>query len=83
MQRWPNDQVKLETHAFIICMGVHLKYITSWVLCMQWFSELCLDANANRKWGKSPVLRTVLLKTPKRDCALRVYEDKEFYQLGF
>ena len=23
------------------------------------------------------------LKTPKTDCVLKVYEDKEFYQLGF
>jgi len=22
-------------------------------------------------------------KTPKTDCALKVYQDKEFYQLGF
>ena len=23
------------------------------------------------------------LKTPKTDCVLKVYKDKEFYQLGF
>ena len=51
---------------------------------MQWFSELCLDANANGKWGKIPTFTdSELLKTPNRDCALKVYEDKEFYQLGF
>ena len=41
-----------------------------------------LDANANRKSGKIPnFMDSELLKTPKTDCALKVYKHKEFYQL--
>ena len=34
--------------------------------------------------GKIPNFTdNVRLKTPKMDCALKVYKDKEFYQLEF
>ena len=43
-----------------------------------------LDVNADRKWGKSPILRTVNgWRFPKRTVHYYVYKDKEFYQLGF
>ena len=33
--------------------------------------------------GGNPQFYSEWLKTPKMDCVLKVYEDKEFYQLGF
>ena len=44
-------------------------------------SEGCIGC---QEMGKIPNFTdSERMKTPKTDCALKVYKDKEFYQLGF
>ena len=67
MQRWPNDQVKLETHAFIICMGVHFLGAMHAVV----FRTLP-GCQCQQEMGKIPNFTdSERLKTPKTDCALK------------
>ena len=42
-----------------------------------------MDTNANRKWGIPIFTASEWFRTPKLDSALKVYQDKEFYQLRF
>ena len=46
--------------------------------------KLIIRCQYRQEMGKIPNFTdSKRLKTPKMDCALKVYQDKEFYQLGF